>query len=82
MTGAIRVFDGVVQSSFLRVVETAGGDDASASGSRIRVGTASWTDPTLLRSGWYPAGVTDAAWAAGTAQVKANANILIACFMR
>lgn len=61
MTGAIRVFDGVVQSSFLRVVDTAGGDDASASGSRIRVGTASWTDPTLLRSGWYPAGVTDAA---------------------
>lgn len=23
---------------------------------KIRVGTASWTDPTLLASGWYPAG--------------------------
>ena len=23
----------------------------------IRVGTASWTDPTLLASGWYPPGV-------------------------
>ncbi|CAB4244255.1 conserved protein of unknown function [Methylacidimicrobium sp. AP8] len=27
----------------------------------ILVGTASWTDPTLLRSGWYPAEARDAA---------------------
>jgi uncharacterized protein YecE (DUF72 family) len=27
---------------------------------RLLVGTASWTDPTLLESGWYPDGVTTA----------------------
>lgn len=27
---------------------------------KIRVGTASWTDRTLLASGWYPSGVNDA----------------------
>jgi uncharacterized protein YecE (DUF72 family) len=26
----------------------------------VRVGTASWTDPTLLKSGWYPKGANDA----------------------
>ena len=26
----------------------------------IRVGTASWTDPSLLRAGWYPAGASNA----------------------
>jgi uncharacterized protein YecE (DUF72 family) len=26
----------------------------------IRVGTASWTDKTLLASGWYPADATSA----------------------
>ena len=52
--------NGAIQSSFL---ETTAVPDAVAGGPslRIRVGTASWTDPTLLRSGWYPAGVTDAA---------------------
>ncbi|NDB21451.1 MAG: DUF72 domain-containing protein, partial [Proteobacteria bacterium] len=29
-------------------------------GSTVRVGTASWTDPTLLTAGWYPAGVSTA----------------------
>ncbi|MGH2354735.1 MAG: DUF72 domain-containing protein [Chloroflexota bacterium] len=28
--------------------------DRGSSGGRIRVGTSSWTDPTLLKSGWYP----------------------------
>ena len=27
----------------------------------VRVGTASWTDPTLLKSGWYPKGANDVA---------------------
>jgi uncharacterized protein YecE (DUF72 family) len=26
----------------------------------VRVGTASWTDPTLIKSGWYPKGATSA----------------------
>lgn len=60
MAGANSVSAGAVQASFLNEVETTGGDGAPAEGSRIRVGTASWTDPTLLRSGWYPARVTDA----------------------
>jgi uncharacterized protein YecE (DUF72 family) len=29
-------------------------------GGKVRVGTASWTDPTLLKSGWYPKGANDA----------------------
>ncbi len=29
-------------------------------GVKVRVGTASWTDPTLLREEWYPAGVSTA----------------------
>ena len=29
-------------------------------GGAVRVGTASWTDPTLLKSGWYPKGANDA----------------------
>ena len=34
---------------------------AGGGGSRaVRVGTASWTDPTLLKSGWYPKGASDA----------------------
>ncbi len=33
--------------------------DARARGA-VRVGTASWTDPTLLKSGWYPKGANDA----------------------
>jgi uncharacterized protein YecE (DUF72 family) len=33
-----------------------GGRDRGA----VRVGTASWTDPTLLKSGWYPKGAGDA----------------------
>jgi uncharacterized protein YecE (DUF72 family) len=27
----------------------------------VRVGTASWTDPTLIKSGWYPKGVASSA---------------------
>jgi uncharacterized protein YecE (DUF72 family) len=27
----------------------------------VRVGTASWTDPTLIKSGWYPQGVASSA---------------------
>jgi uncharacterized protein YecE (DUF72 family) len=27
----------------------------------VRVGTASWTDPTLVKSGWYPKGVASSA---------------------
>src|SRR5919112_483757 len=30
--------------------------DAGMGDGRVRVGTASWTDPTLLKSGWYPTG--------------------------
>jgi uncharacterized protein YecE (DUF72 family) len=26
----------------------------------VRIGTASWTDPTLIKSGWYPKGATSA----------------------
>src|SRR4030095_8234318 len=33
---------------------------AGAGGGAVRVGTASWTDPTLLKSGWYPKGANDA----------------------
>ena len=33
---------------------------ARGSGGAVRVGTASWTDPTLLKSGWYPKGANDA----------------------
>ncbi len=29
-------------------------ETGAARGRRVRIGTASWTDPTLLRSGWYP----------------------------
>ena len=34
--------------------------DAAQPASKVRVGTASWTDPTLLKSGWYPKGANDA----------------------
>ncbi|MFL6190309.1 MAG: DUF72 domain-containing protein, partial [Actinomycetes bacterium] len=34
--------------------------DADRAKSAVRVGTASWTDPTLLKSGWYPKGANDA----------------------
>ena len=40
-----------------RMAQAAGGDGA---GGVVRVGTASWTDPTLLKSGWYPRGANDA----------------------
>lgn len=58
----------VVQASFLDPVqspapvptEVVQGERAAGSRPRIRVGTASWTDLTLLRSGWYPPGATDA----------------------
>jgi uncharacterized protein YecE (DUF72 family) len=33
---------------------------AGAGEGAVRVGTASWTDPTLLKSGWYPKGANDA----------------------
>ena len=52
---------GAMQSSFLEATAAPDVVGAAAASSRIRVGTASWTDPTLLRSGWYPSGVTDAA---------------------
>ncbi len=53
--------EGPVQASFLDV--DALGLVASRTTvlpSRVRVGAASWTDPTLLRSGWYPAGASSA----------------------
>ena len=34
--------------------------DAAQPAGKVRVGTASWTDPTLLKSGWYPKGASDA----------------------
>ncbi|HYN17966.1 MAG TPA: DUF72 domain-containing protein, partial [Actinomycetes bacterium] len=34
--------------------------DAGRARGAVRVGTASWTDPTLLKSGWYPKGANDA----------------------
>ncbi|HTF59012.1 MAG TPA: DUF72 domain-containing protein, partial [Actinomycetes bacterium] len=34
--------------------------DADRAKGAVRVGTASWTDPTLLKSGWYPKGANDA----------------------
>ncbi|HEV2918686.1 MAG TPA: DUF72 domain-containing protein, partial [Actinomycetota bacterium] len=34
--------------------------DAGQGKGAVRVGTASWTDPTLLKSGWYPKGANDA----------------------
>ena len=34
--------------------------DGGRSQGAVRVGTASWTDPTLLKSGWYPKGANDA----------------------
>ncbi|HET9006695.1 MAG TPA: DUF72 domain-containing protein, partial [Actinomycetes bacterium] len=34
--------------------------DGGRSQGAVRVGTASWTDPTLLKSGWYPKGASDA----------------------
>ncbi|HSR26874.1 MAG TPA: DUF72 domain-containing protein, partial [Actinomycetes bacterium] len=33
---------------------------AGGAAGKVRVGTASWTDPTLLKSGWYPKGASDA----------------------
>jgi uncharacterized protein YecE (DUF72 family) len=36
------------------------GQAGGGSGGAVRVGTASWTDPTLLKSGWYPKGASDA----------------------
>jgi uncharacterized protein YecE (DUF72 family) len=40
-----------------RMARLAAGGEA---GGVVRVGTASWTDPTLLKSGWYPKGSNDA----------------------
>ena len=38
------------------------GPPVDAEGERIRVGTASWTDPEFIKAGWYPDGVkSDAA---------------------
>jgi uncharacterized protein YecE (DUF72 family) len=36
------------------------GQAGDGSAGAVRVGTASWTDPTLLKSGWYPKGAGDA----------------------
>lgn len=52
---------GAIQSSFLPAPEDIPDGEAPPTRYRIRVGTASWTDPTLIRSGWYPPGVSDAA---------------------
>ena len=35
--------------------------DGGRSQGAVRAGTASWTDPTLLKSGWYPKGANDVA---------------------
>jgi uncharacterized protein YecE (DUF72 family) len=61
MSRAKAASTGAVQTTFLDVPATPDVGSVGAKPSRIRVGTASWTDPTLLRSGWYPVGVTDAA---------------------
>ena len=61
MARAKRVPTGAVQSSFIEAPDVPEPAGRSGTSPRIRVGTASWTDPTLLRSGWYPVGATDAA---------------------